>query len=624
MSCGVPRMGDKEISEAVSGAVKAAQAKKKPSAGLSGNAQRGKVKRRFPFKVDATGLYRQIERDGDDGTVRKSWTRFGSELHVLALTRNDEGEDWGRLLRAVDRDGLAHTWAMPAALLAGAGDPLRAELLRLGFELEPNRNAKAWLLEYLITAEPETRARCVGRIGWHGETYVLPDGPIGTAEGGEQVLLQTAEKPDHAFHVAGALDDWKAEVAAPALGNSRLLLSISAAFAAPLLALAGDEGGGFHFRGASSSGKSTALAVAGSVWGGGGTRGFVRQWRATDNALESVASLSCDNLLCLDELSQVDPKAAGAAAYMLANGKGKARAGREGQARKVLEWRVLFLSNGEIALADKIKEGGGRMAAGMEVRVIDLRADAGAGMGIFENTHGAADPATFAQRLKKAANMHYGTAGRAFVAALVDDLAEYREQVSDLRKRFTESALPPGADGQVRRVADRFALVAAAGEIATALDVTGWPAGAALGAAQRCFADWLAERGGVGSSEVAEAKRRIAEALQLHGSSRFQRWARSSSDRMVITNRMGFVKIEGDPDVEEVESSFFFMAEPLKEILAGLDFRAVVIELMAAGVIVSQGGRANKVFHVSSGGGKHRLYQIDRDKLDGGVDGPET
>lgn len=617
-------MSDKEINEAVSGAVEAAQAKKQ-STGRSGKAQREKAKKRpFPFKVDATGVYRQIEREGDDGTVRKSWVRFGSELHVLALTRNDEGEDWGRLLRVIDRDGLAHTWAMPAALLAGAGDPLRAELLRLGFELEPRRDAKAWLLEYLITAEPETRARCVGRVGWHGETYVLPDGSIGTAEGSEQVLLQTAEKPDHAFNMAGQLADWQAEIAAPAQGNSRLVLSISAAFAAPLLALAGDEGGGFHFRGASSSGKSTALTVAGSVWGGGGTRGFVRQWRATDNALESVAAMSCDSLLCLDELSQVDAKAAGAAAYMLANGKGKARAGREGQARKVLEWRVLFLSNGEIALADKIKEGGGRIAAGMEVRVIDLRADAGAGMGIFENTHGAADPATFAQRLKKSAHTHYGSAGRAFVVELASDIPRYRDELETLRKFFVEKYLPQGADGQVKRVLDRFALVAAAGKLATRMGLTSWEKTSSRDAALACFSNWLAERGGVGASETTEAKRRISEALQLHGSSRFQRWAKSSSDRMVITNRLGFVKIEGNPDVEEVESTFFFMAEPLKEILTGLDFRAVVAELMAAGVIVSQGGKPNKVFHVSSGGGKHRLYQIDRDKLDGGADGPEA
>jgi hypothetical protein len=41
------------------------------------------------------------------------------------------------------------------------------------------------------------------------------------------------------------------------------------------------EGGGVHFKGASSTGKSTALHVAGSVWGGGDTNGYIRSWRST-------------------------------------------------------------------------------------------------------------------------------------------------------------------------------------------------------------------------------------------------------------------------------------------------------------------------------------------------------
>jgi len=610
-------VGENEIKKAVDGAIANAEAKPKRGAGQSGKAQRATAKRAFPFRVDADGLARRVEHESDDGSKKTAWVRFGSELRVMSLTRDAENEDWGRLLEVVDRDGTRHLWNMPTQLLAGQGDQLRSELLRLVFELGARRDAKGWLMEYLITAEPDQRARCVSGIGWHGETVVLPDGPIGTTADGEQVILQTAEKPDHAFHIAGTLADWKAGVASPALGNSRLILSIAAAFSAPLLALDGDDGGGFHFRGASSSGKSTALAVAGSVWGGGGTRGFVGQWRATDNALESVAAMSCDSLLCLDELSQVDAKAAGAAAYMLANGKGKSRAGREGQARKVLEWRVLFLSNGEIGLEDKIKEGGGRIAAGMEVRVIDMRADVGAGMGVFENTHGAPDAGSFAQRLKKAANTHYGTAARAFIAELVKDLGQYRDQLAELRKRFIESSLLEGADGQVRRVADRFALVAAAGEIATGAGITGWPVGASLEAAQRCFADWLAERGGIGSSKVSEAVRRISETLQSHGASRFQRWAKSSSDRMVITNRMGFVKIEGDADIEEQESTYYFMCQPLRELMGGLDFKSVVSQLLALGVVIDQGeGKTNKLFHVPSGGGKNRLYQIDRDKLE--------
>lgn len=608
-------MSEKEIQDQVEAATKAAKAKQKAGADRNGKPQR-KAKRRFPFQVEKGRVWRQVETDSDDGTTRKKWIPFCSEVNVIALTRNEDGEDWGRLLEIVDRDENRHLWAMPLALTAGSGEGLRSELLRLGLEIEPRRDARAWLFEYLITADPAQRAQCVTRIGWHGETYILPDQTFGKEDDGDQVILQSGERLDHAFNQAGTLAQWRAQVAKPALGNSRLVLAISTAFAAPLLSITGEDGGGFHIRGASSSGKSTALSVAGSVWGGGGTRGFVRNWRATDNALESIAGLSCDNLLCLDELSQVEAKAAGSAAYMLANGTGKARAGREGQARKVLEWRLLFLSNGEMGLGDKIKEGGGNIAAGMEVRVVDIRADAGANMGIFEDLHGVENPAVFAQNIKRAADTVYGTAGRAYLAEIVKDIPRWRDEIDALRKGFIQNALPDGADGQVKRVADRFALVAVAGEIASALKISDWPAGVANDSAHRCFNDWLQERGGIGSSEVAEARRRISEAIQLHGSSRFQRWVKSSSDRMVITNRMGFVRVEGDPDVEETESHYYFMVAPLKELLAGLDTRGVIADLLAEGAIVSQGGKPNKVFHVSSGGGKHRLYQIDRAKLD--------
>ncbi|CEK09175.1 DUF927 domain-containing protein [Legionella hackeliae] len=39
--------------------------------------------------------------------------------------------------------------------------------------------------------------------------------------------------------------------------------------------------------------------------------------------LEGLASLHNDGLLILDELSQMDPREAGEAAYLLANGQGK-------------------------------------------------------------------------------------------------------------------------------------------------------------------------------------------------------------------------------------------------------------------------------------------------------------
>ena len=602
--------GEDEIAAQVEGAKQAAEAKK-PRAGQTGKAQR-KQKGRFPFKVDDGQIWREIEAEAD-GETRKKWVPFGSEVNVLARTRTAEGEDHGRLLEVVDCDGVRHLWAMPSALLAGSGEAIRAELLRLGFEPAPGagRKWRDWLFEYLISASPDERARCVLSIGWHNTAFVLPNETIGAGGASDRVILQTAAPLDHAFHLSGSLSDWQANVARPSLGNSRLVLAISAAFAAPLLGLTGEEGGGFHLRGGSSMGKSTALYVAASVWGGGGVGGYVKNWRATDNALESISAMHDDSLLCLDELSQVDPKAAGAAAYMLANGKGKARSGKDGQARRALEWRLIFLSTGEIALADKIREGGGQIAAGMEVRVIDLRADAGAGLGLFEDLHGASDAAAFAQAMRQAAGRYYGHAARAFLHHVAADLDRVRVELAALRRAFTAEALPPGADGQVKRVADRFALVAAAGDIASMLGVTGWPVGAAREAALRCFRDWLAERGGAGSSEDAAARQRLIEAIETHGQARFQKW-QVNSDRAVIAPRWGFVKTHADGEEAIDDYQFYITSPALKEILRGLDFRAVVARLIGKG-IVAQGanGEPTKTFHVPNGGIKCRLYQID-------------
>lgn len=610
--------GEDDIKRAVENAVETAGSKNKtPSTGQGAKAQRSR-KRSFPFAVRKGELCKQVE--GDDGN--KVWVPFGTELKVIALTRNQDSEEWGRLLEVIDRDGNRHEWAMPQGLLAGSGEGLRAELLGLGFELYPGRNTKNWLAEYILTADTEKRACSVSRIGWHGGAFVLPDGSIGADQDDELIKLQSSEHLDHAFETSGTLQDWQAHIASPARGNSRLILSICAGFAAPLLALTGDESGGIHFRGASSSGKSTALIVAGSVWGGGGVRGYIKQWRATDNALESIAAMHCDALACFDELSQIDPKSAGNAAYMLANGKGKARAGREGQARRVIEWRLIFLSNGEIGLADKIREGGQKIAAGMEVRVIDLRADAGAGMGLFENIHGTKDPASFAQDLKAASNMFYGTAARAFVSGLVSDPSNIRDKIADFRRVWMQNHLPAGSDGQVRRVADRFSLLGAAGEAATILNITGWQVGDANAAALQCFQDWLTERGGIGSSEVSDARRRLAEAVEVHGASRFSSWD-VDHRRIIVTNRYGYVK--GLPRSDEEQShkvEYFFVRSALDEILQGLDYRSTMDGLMQEGVIIPQGAKQdkpNKVYKVPSEGKSIRLFAVNLEVLHGVV-----
>lgn len=396
-----------------------------------------------------------VERRNQDG----EWIRVCSPLEVLALTRDDDSEAWGRLVEVVDLDGVRHQWALPAEMLAGSGEEYRRRLLDLGLRIEPGDGARKALHEYL--SQPvEGRARCVPRIGWHHGRFVLPDAVLGPESSGDRLILQTSERIDAAFRVAGDVDAWRRGVAAPAVGNCRILFAISAALAGPLLGLLDREGGGIHWRGGSSLGKTTVLRVAASVWGL-----EIKTWRTTDNSLETTAVAHSDTFLGLDELAQIEPKAAAAAAYMLAQGQGKARMGRDSSARRALTWRVNFQSTGEIALADKIKEGGGRAAAGMAVRVVDLPADAGAGLGIFEELHGEKDGGAFAERLKAAAAASHGAAGRAYVEALAKDLDGARAQLGAIVAEIAAELTPAEADGQVRRVAERFALIAAAGEL---------------------------------------------------------------------------------------------------------------------------------------------------------------
>ena len=298
---------------------------------------------------------------------------------------------------------------------------------------------------------------------------MLPEGAIGQ-ENGERVILQTTSVVDHAYNVKGDLKSWQDQIACYAVGNSRLALAISTAFAAALVGPCGAESGGIHLRGPSSIGKTTALHVAGSVWGGG-DRGFIRAWRATSNGLEAAASSHNDALLCLDELAQLSGKEAGEVAYMLANGSGKSRASRDATLRKPSKWRLLFLSSGEIGLADKIAEDvrGRRQTAGQQVRVVDVPAHTGSPHGLFEELHGFPDAGDLAKHLVAASRENYGHAARAFINEISADLENARLAVADHVAAFLRDQVPTGADGQVSRVASRFALIAAAGEIATSI-----------------------------------------------------------------------------------------------------------------------------------------------------------
>ena len=95
--------------------------------------------------------------------------------------------------------------------------------------------------------------------GWFQDSqYVLPEESVGVTA--ETIPYLSSDGYQEMYRCRGTLEGWK-KLAELACGNTRLEFALCSAFAAPLLRLLNVEGGGFHFVGKSSSGKTTALTL---------------------------------------------------------------------------------------------------------------------------------------------------------------------------------------------------------------------------------------------------------------------------------------------------------------------------------------------------------------------------
>ncbi|MEJ2125141.1 MAG: DUF927 domain-containing protein [Alphaproteobacteria bacterium] len=545
--------------------------------------------------------------DGDE-----VWAWLCSPIEVLAETRGEDEKGWGLLLRVKTPDNVWHTQAISRALFMSEGGEWLALLFNLGLRLTASKPGKERLRALLAMTTRHQRARTATRSGWYNPTtFILPDEAFG-GYAGEHIVYQPEHPIAHAYKLCGTLDGWRREVAARVVGNSRLVFALSAAFAGPFLQPLNIEGGGFHLRGDSSTGKTSSLRVAGSVWGGGPLAGFMQSWRTTDNGLEARAVQHSDTLFLLDELGQVTGTVAAKIAYMLANGVGKQRAGIAGEGRPAAEFRVLFLSTGEVSLAAKMAEDGLPAMAGQETRLIDLEADARAGMGAFEDIHGAASPAGFSDTLKAACNTHYGHASRAFLRQLLAAPDDAFAEARCLMEAFVAQASAQYKDGQIERAAKRFAIVAAAGEIASQWGILPWPDGTAMETVARLFREWL-DRRGTGALESAKALTQVRSMIEKHGASRFVPWNPAEQPPIPsqpVQNRMGFVRRDGE------QTTFYVMPEAFKrEICKGLDPARVARELMAVGAITPDKELKAATTVRLPGIGPARCFVIDAEKL---------
>jgi len=288
---------------------------------------------------------------------------------------------------------------------------------------------------------------------------------------------------------AGSSKAWKQGLTEGEGRSSLLIFSVCAGLASVMMKPLGIESGIFHFHGRSGAGKTVLLMAARSPFGPC-DRDLLPNWDGTETGLEELIGSSTDSPCVLDELTvQADAKEAALRVrrlvYRVSSGRGRKRSRhwKGSEEDTIRRGRLLVLSNGEISL-EHVAQTVGKRRWGELVRAIDIHADYGEGLGIFDDVPKNVPPADLLKGLERAFLANYGRAAYRFVEALISQGDDWPQTARRRMARFMEKAKVPSTTFE-RRFAERFALVYAVGLAAAEADIVPWSK-EEIGKAVRC------------------------------------------------------------------------------------------------------------------------------------------
>jgi hypothetical protein len=314
--------------------------------------------------------------------------------------------------------------------------------------------------------------------------------------------------------VSGRVKDWSREVAAPASGSSRLIMSICASFASVLFPFANLQPFGINIFGPSKVGKTTCLLSAGSVVGLGEV-GDLLTWNITDAALQELLPAFNDCLIPVDELGMLKTDRGAYDrlknfAYVLSSGAERKR--HSSWRSEAGRWRGLLLSSSEHSIGDIAKREHFKRDLGEIIRFPDLPAVHGEARTIFDLERPTGSSEATLGSLQLACATHRGAAIRAFVKFLLARLEEVPITVSSATDRFVDEVTASGVDPALGHMARNFGLIYAGGVLAADAGMVPWKKRTIRKAVARCFDD-AAALIHIREETPADIVRRIREKL---------------------------------------------------------------------------------------------------------------
>ena len=219
----------------------------------------------------------------------------------------------------------------------------------------------------------------------------------------------------------------------------------------------------------------------------------------------------------------------------------------------------------------------------------------------------------FVAECGRAAATHYGTAGPEFVNRLLIKGVDGGDVIARV-DAFVRAELPGAKSdaGQSARAAQRFGLIAAAGELAIELGVLPWSKGEANEAAQWAFKQWVAARGKARSYEDRRAIDQIRGMIERFGDSRFDDITIPDPDRRPVADRLGFRRDAGD------KREWLVLPEMFRKVMcAGLDYERAAVVLEEDGMLLRSPGSLMKQARVPAGSDPQWFYVLTAKVLKG-------
>ncbi len=310
----------------------------------------------------------------------------------------------------------------------------------------------------------------------------------------------------------------------------------------------------FHFYGDSSSGKSTALILASSMWGNPSlSNKLYNSWNATDNALINSFNNNYGITLCFDEAGLLPRKNYSSIIYSISEGVDKSRYTSAINPPPHKTWQTVCLSSGEQSLLASSNQNSGLRVRSIEFLDLPITKSA-----------------KHSKQLKSFCSANYGIVGKWFVEDFCDCedniFADYRKTKNDFESLITTNRSTD------ERIATIFSVVLlTAQRLTKVLDLN-------IESLKKFFADYINETAYNAQPLVDRAYNAIIEWV-TNNTTRINRYYNPTE------------KIKGAV-AEKLDNSIIIKASDFKRLLVDRGFSDVNIvakSLKKAGLLITEG-----------------------------------